>query len=304
MRVLLLGYDGFLGGLFAHYLLKRNDFEIIACGRSSREHKPSTVRKLGCDLSDLGHVRQLVESVRPDAVVNLAGATGGDARKLYLANAVVPANIAQGVLDAAPACRFVQLGSAAEYGPSQTIIEEGFHCHPISLYGHTKLAASRLLLSLREQRGLDATVVRPFNLIAESNSPNQVIGSFVDKVLADKRAGSTGLIAMGSLSAVRDFLWVEDLFLLLACILDGKNESCAVINACSGVGRETRELVEYLASKIPGIAVDEASELAASGSTDKVVGAPDRFLRITGLKQASPIEPVLDRVLAATGLRA
>ncbi len=53
----------------------------------------------------------------PDAVVNCAGATGGDAVTLAEVNARGPAALCAALREAAPGARLVHLGSAAEYGP-------------------------------------------------------------------------------------------------------------------------------------------------------------------------------------------
>lgn len=298
MRVLILGSDGFLGRQFCRHLIHASSFEVFCCGRKGSARRPNV---LVYDLTDLESVRNLIIKVRPDVVVNLAGVTVGDPLSLYLANVVVPANLADAILSHHRRCRLIHIGSAAEYGRAEfPLIDEGAECRPISLYGHSKLAATNLLLFERVQRGLSVVVLRPFNIVAEVNSPRQVIGAFVEKVLQQKHAGTRQPIRMGYLGAVRDFFCVEDLFLLMVCLIEDFRHDIDVINVCSGKGCVTREVISYLANRMGGVEFKEQSDLLKSKVEDRVVGNPARFLAVTGLQRPTPLNQVLDRIWPAS----
>src|SRR5262245_57050769 len=71
MRVLVTGASGFVG---PHVLRAVRDAGHEAWG-TDRSPQPGSPRHPACDLTDAGQTRALIEAVRPDALVHLAGMT-------------------------------------------------------------------------------------------------------------------------------------------------------------------------------------------------------------------------------------
>ncbi len=97
---------------------------------------------------------------KPTVIVNAAGATLGEPADLVRANVIAVEALLASTRDNAGHARFVQLGSAAEYGggPHGTSLDEQTEPRPAGPYGVTKLAGSELVL--RAQRnGADAVVL-------------------------------------------------------------------------------------------------------------------------------------------------
>lgn len=305
MKTLVLGYDGFVGRLLLRYLAGRSDLELLAISRTPRLSEVPGISVYQCDLADIDATCRLIGELGPDVIVNVAGAISGDARALYIANTVIPVNIAQAMEYSRAPCRLIHVGSAAEYGYSDTSlpIHEDAVCRPVSLYGHSKLAASNFLMAERDQRGLAVTVVRPFNLVAEVNSPHQVIGAFVAKIAEQRRTGSVAPIKMGSLAAVRDFVCMDDLLLLVRNLIARSDEQPGIVNVCSGRGMLTRDVIYYLAGLLGRIEIIEETGQIPPKAGNRVIGDPTRFLAILGRDHATPLETVLDRIWVAAGLQ-
>jgi len=301
MKVLILGSGGFLGRQVVDYLATKPHLELFGVSRPVPE-AGSVQGALMCDLTDFQSVNALVGRVQPDVIINLAGTTLGYPRALYLANVVIPANVAGAVRSNHRNCRLIHIGSAAEYGYSEALlIDEQAECRPVSLYGHSKLAATTFLMSERAQHGLDVIVFRLFNVISTVNSPRQVLGAFVEKTLNWRRSRVGQPVRMGPLGSVRDFLCIQDLCTLIGNVVEGARTDVGILNVCSGEGRVTRDLVMYLANRIDGLAIVEENFVAPKAA-DRIVGDPKRFLALAGLERPTPLEYVLDQVWPAAGV--
>jgi len=56
--------------------------------------------------------------------------------------------------------KFVYSSTASVYGPTKGIVDETYHCKPVSPYGESKLQAEVFCLEISKQSGLDVTVLR------------------------------------------------------------------------------------------------------------------------------------------------
>ncbi|MFD8204626.1 NAD-dependent epimerase/dehydratase family protein, partial [Streptomyces sp. NPDC059701] len=139
MRILVVGFTGYLGAHVAERLRALPGTRVLGAGRSPAADVPVD---LATDPVD--RLARTLASAAPDAVVNCAGATGGDAVTLAELNARGPAVLCEALRRARPAARLVHLGSAAEYGPGAPHVKvpESAPTRPLTAYGATKLAGT------------------------------------------------------------------------------------------------------------------------------------------------------------------
>ncbi|MBB5981915.1 nucleoside-diphosphate-sugar epimerase [Kribbella solani] len=225
--MMVFGAGGFLGARICALLADRG---IEYRGLSRTRSEP--FRR--CDLTSM-HPYALDTQIgmyKPTVIVNAVGATLGEPADLVGANVIAVAALLNSVRDNAGHARFVQLGSAAEYGAGQhgTSLDEQTPPRPLGPYGITKLAGSELVL--RAQRaGWDAVVLRIFDVIGPGAPESTLTG----RVIRDLR--SRQLIEVGSLDVWRDFVDVRDVAeaVLAVALADGKLPP--VLNV--GTGRAT-----------------------------------------------------------------
>ena len=181
----------------------------------------------------------------PDVVVNCAGSTTADVGTLAAVNVTGTSALVRAMRMTGRLMRLVHLGSAAEYGPSEpgTAVAESAPARPASVYGATKLAATRLV-ELGRATGLDAVVLRVFNPVGPG-SPDTVLPG---RVVAElRRALTSGTDArLGPLDAVRDFVDARDVADAVIAAVRAPTLAAAVINVGSGVGVPVRTLVKDL----------------------------------------------------------
>lgn len=286
-RVVVTGARGYLGSRLVAGLEPAADVVRLV--------RPGTAAdgEIGVAVDDRPAMAALIGSLTPDVVVHAAGRVMGSPDELRRDNVATALAVAEAVLEAAPGAALTVLGSAAEYGPPLTSepIAETHPCRPVTAYGRAKWEASRQILRLAERRGLRANIVRPFNVIGVPLSDAQVLGAFVAKAAEIYDADAPRRVMMGPLGAVRDFVSVGDLVLLVRSLVRD-DRSGILVNVCSGMGRRVRDLVAFL-NALSDDRFTVIEEDAAPLSASAVIGDPSLFLKLAGVDRPTPIEPLL-----------
>ncbi|AXI77982.1 NAD-dependent epimerase/dehydratase family protein [Peterkaempfera bronchialis] len=238
MRILLLGATGYLGAHTARRLRALPGAQLVTGGRAAGAGL--RIDLATADPADLGAA---LRRLRPDTVVNCAGAVGGGAVRLTGLNARGPAVLCAALREAAPHARLVHLGSAAEYGacPRGTSLDESAAVRPVGLYGATKLAGT---LAVADSP-LDAVVLRVFNPVGPGAPADSLPGRLVDEL---RRVGSHGVVRVGDLSAHRDFVDVRDIARAVALAAVHPTALPRVLNIAGGAARPVREVATGLAA--------------------------------------------------------
>lgn len=246
---LVCGGSGFIGRWVCEAVRRRPGTELIALGLGP---KPAGFEERWLDLDLLRDDRMVTRELRelgPATVVNCTGATQGSALELMRSNALATARLLEIFENPGAPIRFVQIGSAAEYGrgPAGTPVAETAAPHPVGAYGIAKLAATQLVVAAAEAGAIDGVVLRVFNAIGPSMPPNTLVGAAVEG-LRTAHSLRAQTIAVGPLGAVRDFVDTRDVAAAAAAAMVAPELSSRVINIGSGTGHSARDLVEALAA--------------------------------------------------------
>ncbi|WP_274561844.1 NAD-dependent epimerase/dehydratase family protein [Streptomyces spiramyceticus] len=202
MRVLLLGANGYLGRFVADRLLADPAVQLTALGRGD----DADVR-FDLATGSPGALTRFLDAVHPGVVVNCAGATRGGARDLTRHNTVAVATVCEALRRSGCGARLVQLGCAAEYGPSQpgSSTAEDAVPRPGGPYGVSKLAATELVLG----SGLDAVVLRVFSPVGPGTPAGSPLGRLAEAMRRAMQSGD-GELKLSGLGVQRDFVDVRD----------------------------------------------------------------------------------------------
>jgi len=257
-RVMVFGAGGFLGARICALLADRG---IEYRGLSRTRSEPCR----RCDLAAM-HPYALDTQIgmyKPTVIVNAVGATVGEPSDLVRANVIAVEALLASVRSQADHARFVQLGSAAEYGgaPHGTSLSEESAPRPAGPYGITKLAGSELVL--RAQRaGADAVVLRIFDVIG----PGAPASTLTGRVIRDLR--SRQLIEVGSLDVWRDFVDVRDVAEAVLAVALADRKLPPVLNVGTGRATLARDLAGQLfeLSGQPATIVDDTGQETALGA--------------------------------------
>ncbi|MEU9593711.1 NAD(P)-dependent oxidoreductase [Streptomyces sp. NPDC048193] len=239
MRILVVGFTGYLGAHVAERLRALPGTRVLGAGRSPGADVPVD---LAAD--SVERLAGALAGAAPDAVVNCAGATGGDAVTLAELNARGPAALCAALRRARPTARLVHLGSAAEYGPGAPHgrTAESAPTRPLTAYGATKLAGTVTVGA----SGLDAVVLRVGNPVGPG-APATGLPGRVTALLREAGTDPEAVLRLGDLSAYRDFVDVRDVATAVERAVTAPGPLPAVLNVGGGDAVPVRDLVRKLA---------------------------------------------------------
>lgn len=224
-RILVTGTSGVLGEAVASSLEAAGHTVIRHSGRSDG------------DLATTAGARTAIAASKPDAVVNTAGLTYGNAAAIWTANAIIPVRLADAISTMQPSARLVLASSAAVYGLPKAgdPIREDDPVGPNSDYGLAKLAAERMAAALCPR----VSAARVFNIITTDADPRSLLARV-------RVAYDDGEECPGGCDAIRD--WVTPQFVGEALArLTTAARPPSVVNVCSGTGRTPAELLGHSA---------------------------------------------------------
>ncbi|MFI0036681.1 NAD-dependent epimerase/dehydratase family protein [Streptomyces mutabilis] len=239
MRILVLGFTGYLGGHVAERLRALSGARVLGGGRSPAADVPVD---LATDSAE--RLARALAEADVDTVVNCAGATGGDPVALAELNARGPAVLCAALRRTRPAARLVHLGSAAEYGPGagRVAVAESAPTRPVTAYGATKLAGTVTVAT----SDLDAVVLRVGNPVGPG-APSTGLPGRVTGLLRAAGQDPEAVVPLGDLSAFRDFVDVRDVARAAERAVTAPGPLPPVLNIGGGEAVPVRRLVRTLA---------------------------------------------------------
>ncbi len=140
-----------IGGLTGSKLVEtaKDDFEIFG-SYNYRNPKSSIIKSVSLDITNSSEIRDILEKIKPDTVINTAGINNVDYCEKYPDEAT-KINI-QSVKEICQITKemrikFVQLSSDSVFdGTKQLPYEEGDHTKSINYYGKTKIESEKIVL--------------------------------------------------------------------------------------------------------------------------------------------------------------
>jgi UDP-glucose 4-epimerase len=250
-RTLVLGGAGFLGGHIVD-ALQAAGHRVRVFDRSPRRSLPTTTVDCEWVEGDFGN--------RGD----LSGAIDGCDAAVHLVATTLPKtsnddpvhDIESNVL---PTLRFLDLArkggvrriifassGGTVYGPPETVpIPETHATRPLCSYGIHKLTIERYLELYRVLYGLEYCVLRLANPFGERQRPDGSQGAVA--VFLDKALRGEEISVWGDGSAIRDYIYVEDVAQAFCRALEHP-EPAGTFNIGSGRGQSVKELLAAIST--------------------------------------------------------
>jgi GDPmannose 4,6-dehydratase len=267
---LITGVAGQDGSYLAELLLGRG-YRVVGIHRAVTSmdriaHIRDRIELRTTDLLDQAEVTNLLGSVRPSEVYNLAGhsfvPTSWDRPDL-------PGNVtglaATRLLEAIgridPAIRFYQASSSEIFGNAlEEPQTERTPPNPRNPYGAAKAAAHRATIQAREEQGLFAVSGILYNHESPRRGPEFISRKISDGV-ARIKLGLSDTIALGSLDAQRDWGFAGDYVRAMWLML--QQDSPADYVVASGLSHTVRDMCEIAFARAgldfePNVTVDPA----------------------------------------------
>lgn len=300
-KVLVTGAGGFVGryllaALSTHYPGRR----IVGTGLGAEGESPL----VPLDITDAAAVRRLIGDVQPDVCIHLAAVASVDlsfqqARAVWDVNLDGTLNVAEAILELAPACRLVFASSGEVYGLSfadgepaseQTLLA------PANPYATAKAAAD-LALGEMALRGLRVIRLRLFNHTGPGQTEQYVLPRFAAQVARIAEGLQEPVIHTGALDRWRDFLDVRDVVDAYIAAVQAPEEGFQV-NVCSGVARRVGDILDELMTlaQVSAQVVQRVSEVRRTDMRC-AVGSPQRAAVLLGWRPRIAWEETLSTLL-------
>lgn len=289
-KVLLVGGTGFVGSHVLEALVHLNaDVTVAALFRPTEYNGPALERCRCLSGPPDAHVEE-IGAANWDVVINVGGRTnhGHDAvaheqsfrDHFWLVRALVTS------LRHTPK-RFIQVGSALEYGDTPPPHSEGARERPLNPYAAAKVAATHFLLMLNRSRGFPAVVLRPFFVYG----PRQREDSFLAWAAAQARLGRTIDMTMGE--QTRDPVWVGDVAaaILRAAVLDAAVGQ--IINVASGAPMRLRDIAQAVVDVVGAGRLNLGAVPYREGEVMRSEADVRRLIGILGLRPRTDFKLLL-----------
>jgi GDP-4-dehydro-6-deoxy-D-mannose reductase len=276
--VIVTGGQGFIGRYLVKALRRRGSNVRTLGRRQSADAAHIVLEQHGWNSRALDRI--LADQL-PDCIFHLAGAARGTARDLFHTNTGLTEALIRALLRTGLRPLLVIAGSAAEYGSGVRDgepVRESTTCAPLTVYGASKRAQTREVLSYADATGAPVLVARIFNPLGPGLPSHLAIGDFARQIAS--MPWSRGTLRVGNLDVRRDMMDVEYIAMLL-CELAGNPAARGVVNVCSGQAPLLRDLVEMLieaCGRDIAIAVDRARIRADELHT--IIGSTDRLMKL------------------------
>jgi nucleoside-diphosphate-sugar epimerase len=290
-RVLVTGGSGFTGKhLCAH--LRAAGYRVFSL-TDTAVGEPDTIQ---ADLLDCDALAAAVRDTTPHHVVHLAAISfpgHAQANEVYRINLEGSLNLLAALAAAHCGQQGVVLASTGTvYGGLESeALDESAPPAPITHYAVSKLAMEHMARLFHA--AVPVTIVRPFNY----TGPGQREPFLVPKIVRHF-AERAGVIELGNLDIVRDFLDVRVVIEVYRRLLAAPAQAGAVYNLCSGRGIALRDIVQTLQS-ITGHAIEVRvnPQFVRVGEPRSIVGSPARLQAAIGALPLIPLATTLTDML-------
>ena len=308
MRVLMTGADGFVG-LHVEKALHRvcgAETEIIATSRVGGMH-PVFGKMDALDVTDAAAVQATIARDDPSHVLHLAavaaiGAASADPETAWAVHVGGTRNLAHAILDHAPQCWLLNVGSGLIYGDTaksgQPLDEKALPA-PVDDYGVTKAAAD-LALGALVRRGLRVIRLRPFNHTGPGQTEAFAIPAFAMQIARIEAGLIEPVLRVGNLDAERDFLDVRDIARAYALTIQRTDDlkSGLILNVASGIPCRIGDMLQtLLALSRVAITVEHDPARMRASDLPRIIGDATRARELLGWSPEYGIHDTLGAVL-------
>jgi nucleoside-diphosphate-sugar epimerase len=242
-KIFITGVTGFLGSNIAEYLVAQGH-NVIATIRSTSSVKLCTgfekeIIWINQDEDDW--CKKIIE-YKPDAVVHSAwlGVTHHDRDNWQ--SQFLNVNYLNAILNIAAKSgtkKFIGLGSQAEYGVYDGVVDEQHPCRPYQAYGCVKVINTEVVKQFCTYHQIDWYWLRLFSFFGKGESDQWLIPSLVKRMMTDKYMDLT----QGEQKYA--YLYVKDLAYSISLILN-KEGTSGVYNISGEIPLTLRSLIEKI----------------------------------------------------------
>lgn len=287
-RVLVTGATGFAGQYICRDLAARG-YTVI--GTAMHAQPDNALNLYTLDLCDVDAVDKLIQEVKPEYVLHLAGIASpanNDKLAYFRVNTFATVTLLNACQSHVPDIKKVILTSSANvYGePGLEVLDESLCPAPINAYGCSKLAMEHL--SNKFAGSFPLQIVRPFNFTGRGQTDRFLVPKIVNH-FRDRKDH----LELGNIDVSRDFSDVRDVAREFADLL-GADTATETVNICSGSFLKLKEIIalcEDITQHSLTISVNPA--FVRANEIMRLRGSRDRLDALVGPRADRPFKETL-----------
>ena len=228
--VLVTGGGGFVGGHMLERLRRMADVQCHATTLTPQQLQGSQAfcRWHQLDITDPRATRELVARIEPDIIFHLAAQSHvpisfEQPELTWTVNLQGTLNLLDAAVSAVPGAVFINVASSDIYGRSfqgGAPVNETSALLPLNPYAASKAAADLAAFQYSATTSLKIIRARPFNHSGSGQGEGFVLPAFAAQIARIEAGLQESVIAVGDLSAERDFLHIDDVisaYMTIAC---------------------------------------------------------------------------------------
>lgn len=242
--ILLTGITGFLGSHIAEKLVRDGHIVIALIRNSSNLWRYNEIENNSIILinSDSEGYQKEVESYNPSVLIHSAwggvAASDRDNWEAQVANISYTADLLK-LAKNIGINHFIGLGSQAEYGFFEGVVNEQKECNPLSAYGGSKLATCNIVKAFCTVHKIDWQWLRLFPMYGIRENVNWFIPMVIRHALNNKDLNLTGC------EQRYGYLHVDDFCRAINKVVLQKTPS-GIFNLASNNSIQLRQLIEFI----------------------------------------------------------
>jgi len=276
-----------------------------ACALGPSEHLRDRIELIHGDLHDAGSLRHAVASVQPDELYHLAAPSfvpdsWRHPAATFEAITAATATLLEAVRDQSSHTRvFVAVSGAIFGAAAESPQREDTACRPETPYAAAKLAAHQLVGQLRDREGIFACSGILYNHESERR-PEQFVSRKITRAAAAIKEGIESDVALGELTAVRDWSFAGDV--VRGAWLALQQDTPADYILSSGTGHTVAEFAQIAFAHVGLRAEDHVrvtDALRRAIEPTAPIGDPSRAREVLGWEPTLSFEQLVGRMVDA-----
>ena len=243
-RILIVGGTGFIGFHLSKSLIKSNFIYSISRQNPKKIRKVNGVKYISCDIYKKNNLKKKLKSLKFDYVINLGGNIDHSNKMQTLNSHFFGCKNLVDYFKNKNLKLFIQIGSSLEYGKKKPPHFEFTKCFPNAHYGKSKLRSTKYILKCNKKKPFSFVILRLYQIYGPNQSVNRLIPIIISSCLKNKKFDCS------SGKQVRDFLYIDDLIILLHKIINSKTKLKGIFNVGSGKPIQVKKIINLIRKKI------------------------------------------------------
>ena len=242
-NILIIGGTGFLGYHLIKLCISRYNVSSISLTRPVGDKRIKKVKYIECDISNKKSIEKKIKD-NFDIVVNLGGYINHKNQNSALKTHYKGCKNLVKYFKNKKIKIFIQIGSSSEYGKKSPPHIEDLKGKPSTIYGKSKLLASKFLLNYSKKNKIPFTILRFYQVYGPNQNKDRMISIVINSSLKNKRFNCSSGIQK------RDFLYVSDAVNAIYKCFNNKKILGKIINIGSGKSINIKKMILLLNKKI------------------------------------------------------